>query len=172
MSSSNCCFLTCIQISQESGQVAWYSHLFQNFPQFIVIHTVKGFGIVSILFLGMVKIHVPHHLVCRKLFSFLFPEWIKENFIFPTPRALFLSKTFFTLVWLDQFFFYESASVCSLFKQYISSSQENGQDSNGTNMKPDKTVWISSQTWPQGKWVSWICVCSFNKCRGGIGKDK
>ena len=36
--------LTCIQISQEAGQVVWYSHLFQNFPQFIVIHTVKGFG--------------------------------------------------------------------------------------------------------------------------------
>ena len=46
-SSSNCCFLTCIQISQEAGQVVWYSHLFQNFPQFIVIHTVKGFGIVN-----------------------------------------------------------------------------------------------------------------------------
>ena len=47
MSSSNCCFLTCIQISQEQGQVVWYSHLFQNFPQFIVIHTVKGFGIIN-----------------------------------------------------------------------------------------------------------------------------
>ena len=47
MSSSNCCFLTCIQISQEAGQVVWYFHLFQNFPQFVVIHTVKGFGIVS-----------------------------------------------------------------------------------------------------------------------------
>ena len=47
MSSSNCCFLTCIQVSQEAGQVAWYAHLFQNFPQLIVIHTVKGFGIVS-----------------------------------------------------------------------------------------------------------------------------
>ena len=47
MSSSNCRFLTCIQISQEAGQVVWYSHLFQNFPQFIVIHTVKGFGIVN-----------------------------------------------------------------------------------------------------------------------------
>ena len=44
---SNCCFLTCIQISQEVGQVVWYSHLFQNFPQFIMIHTVKGFGIVN-----------------------------------------------------------------------------------------------------------------------------
>ena len=47
MSSSNCCFLTCIQVSQEAGQMVWYSHLFQNFPQFIVIHTVKGFGRVN-----------------------------------------------------------------------------------------------------------------------------
>ena len=47
MSSSNCYFLTCIQISQEPGQVVWYSHLLKNFPQFIVIHTVKGFGIVK-----------------------------------------------------------------------------------------------------------------------------
>ena len=47
MSSFNCCFLTYIQISQEAGQVLWYYHLFQNFPQFIVIHTVKGFGIVN-----------------------------------------------------------------------------------------------------------------------------
>ena len=46
MSSSNCCFLTCIQISQESGKVVWYSHLFQNFPQFVVIYTVKDFGII------------------------------------------------------------------------------------------------------------------------------
>ena len=45
--SSNCCFLTCIQISQEVGQAVWYSHLFKNFPQFVVIHTVKGFGIVN-----------------------------------------------------------------------------------------------------------------------------
>ena len=47
MSSSNCCFLTCIQISEEGGQVVWYSHLFQNFPQFIVIHTVEDFGVVN-----------------------------------------------------------------------------------------------------------------------------
>ena len=47
MSGSNCCFLACIQVSQEAGQVVLYSHLFQNFPQFIVIHTVKGFGIVN-----------------------------------------------------------------------------------------------------------------------------
>ena len=47
MSSSNCCFLTCTQISQEAGQVVWYSHFFQNFSQLIVIHTVNGFGIVN-----------------------------------------------------------------------------------------------------------------------------
>ena len=47
MSTSNCFFLKCIQVSQEAGQVVWYSRLFQNFPQFIVVHTVKGFGIVN-----------------------------------------------------------------------------------------------------------------------------
>ena len=47
MSSSNCCFLTCIQISHGADQVVWYPHLFKNFPQFVVIHTVKGFGIIN-----------------------------------------------------------------------------------------------------------------------------
>ena len=47
MSGSNCCFLTCIQISQEAGKVIWYSHLFKNLLQFYGIHTVKGFGIVN-----------------------------------------------------------------------------------------------------------------------------
>ena len=47
MSSSNCCFLTCIQVSQGAGEVVWYSHLLKNFPQFVVIHTAKDFGIVN-----------------------------------------------------------------------------------------------------------------------------
>ena len=47
MSISNCCFLTCIQISKEAGQVVWYSHSFKNFPQIFVIHTVQGFGVVN-----------------------------------------------------------------------------------------------------------------------------
>ena len=47
MSSSDCCFLTCVQISQEAGQVVWYFHFLKNFPQFVVIHTVTGFGIVD-----------------------------------------------------------------------------------------------------------------------------
>ena len=47
MFGSNCCFLTCIQISQEADKVIWYSHLLKNFPQFVVIHTVNGFGIID-----------------------------------------------------------------------------------------------------------------------------
>ena len=47
MSGSNFCFLTCVQTSQEADKVVWYSHLFQNFPQFVVIHTVKGFSVVN-----------------------------------------------------------------------------------------------------------------------------
>ena len=47
MSSCNCCFLTHIQISQEAGKVVLCAHLFKNFPQFFVIHTIKRFGIVS-----------------------------------------------------------------------------------------------------------------------------
>ena len=47
MSSSICCFLIYIQVSQEAGQMVWYSHLLKIFPQFIVIHTVKDFSIVN-----------------------------------------------------------------------------------------------------------------------------
>ena len=39
--------MTCIQISQEAGNVVWYSYLFQNFPEFVVVHTIKGFDIVN-----------------------------------------------------------------------------------------------------------------------------
>ena len=47
MSGSNCCFFTCIQVSQEIAKMAWYSHLFKNFPQFVMIQTVKGFHVVT-----------------------------------------------------------------------------------------------------------------------------
>ena len=47
MPSSNYFFLTCIQFSQETGKVVWYSHLFKNFPRFVVIHTIEGFGVVN-----------------------------------------------------------------------------------------------------------------------------
>ena len=47
MSGSNCCFLTCMQVSQEAGQVVWSFHPFNNFSQFLVIHAVKGFSVAS-----------------------------------------------------------------------------------------------------------------------------
>ena len=47
ISRSSCCFVTCIQISQEAGQVVWYSHLLKNFLEFVVTHTVNGFGVVN-----------------------------------------------------------------------------------------------------------------------------
>ena len=58
MSDFNCCFLTRIQISQEAGQAVWYSHLLKNFPQFFVIHTVKGFSwALAFLLEGEIKTH-------------------------------------------------------------------------------------------------------------------
>ena len=47
LSSSECCFLTYKEVSQEAGKVVWYSHLFKNVSQFVVIHTVKGFNVVN-----------------------------------------------------------------------------------------------------------------------------
>ena len=47
MFGSNCCFLTYKQVSQEAGKVVWCSRLLKNFPQFVVIHTVKGFSVVN-----------------------------------------------------------------------------------------------------------------------------
>ena len=44
---SNCYFLTCIQVSQETGKLVWYSHLSKSSPQFVIIHTVKSFSIVD-----------------------------------------------------------------------------------------------------------------------------
>ena len=57
MSGSNCCFFTCIQISKEESKVVWCSHLFKDFPQFVVIHAVKGFSIVSEAAAAAAKLH-------------------------------------------------------------------------------------------------------------------
>ena len=43
---SNCCFLSHIQVSQETSKVVWYSHLYRTYPQFVV-HTVKDFSVVN-----------------------------------------------------------------------------------------------------------------------------
>ena len=39
--------MTCIEVSQEAGKVVWSSHVFENFPQFVVIHIVRGFSVVN-----------------------------------------------------------------------------------------------------------------------------
>ena len=85
MSSSNCCFLTCIQVSQEAGQVVWYSYLFQNFPQFIVIHTVKGFGILNKAEIDVFWNSLASSMIQQILASwslgplpFLNPAWMSE----------------------------------------------------------------------------------------------
>ena len=83
MYSSNCCFLTCIQISQEAGQVVWYFHLFQIFPQFIVIHTVKGFSIINKCFSGTLLLFwwssVMLAIWSLVPLSFLKPAWISGS---------------------------------------------------------------------------------------------
>ena len=66
MSIFNYCVLTCIQISQEAGQAVWHAHPFQNFPQFIVIHTVNDFGIVN-----KAEIDVPFNKAEKELFPLL-----------------------------------------------------------------------------------------------------
>ena len=78
MSGSNCCFLTCIQVSQEAGQVVCYSHLLKNFPQFVVIHTVKAFSTVNkaevdfffwIFFLSVWSSNIGNLIPCSSAFS-------------------------------------------------------------------------------------------------------
>ena len=76
MYDSNCCFLNCIQVSEEAGKVVWDSHLFKNFPV-CVIHTVQGFSVVNeaeedifseILFLVMVS----NPMIVIKVIIFVF----------------------------------------------------------------------------------------------------
>ena len=57
MFSSNCCFLTCIQVSQEAGQVVWYSHLLKNFPVYCDPHSQR-------LFLVNEAVEVPLEFPC------------------------------------------------------------------------------------------------------------
>ena len=80
MSGSNCCFLTCTQISQEAGKVIWYSHLLKNSPQFIVIHMVKGLGVIN-------KVEVDILLVfsCLLIIQWMLAiwSWVPLSFLNP-----------------------------------------------------------------------------------------
>ena len=105
MSSSNYCFLTCIQISQEASQVAWYSHLFKNFPQFVMIHTVKGFGIVNkaVDFFSRAFLMIQQMLAIWSLvpLSFLNPTWTSGSSAWRIlSNTLLLLLSCFSHVWL------------------------------------------------------------------------
>ena len=93
MSSSNCCFLTCIQVSQETGQVVWYSHLLQNFPQFFVIHSVKGFGIIN-----KAEMDVFLELSCFSDDQWMLAVWSLVPLLFLKPAWTFRSS-WFTYCW-------------------------------------------------------------------------
>ena len=87
MSSSNCCFLTCIQISQEAGKVVWYSHIFKSFPQFVVIHIVEGIGVVNKAEIGVFFWNSLAFLMIQQMLEiwslvplpFLNPSWISGS---------------------------------------------------------------------------------------------
>ena len=87
MPSSYCCFLTSIQISQEADKMVWYSHLLKNFLQFVVIYTVKGFGVVNKaevdVFLGLFHILIIQHML--EIWSLVPLPFLFFYFLTPLP---------------------------------------------------------------------------------------
>ena len=94
MSSSNCCFLTCIQVSQEAGEVVWYSHLFQNFPQFIVIHTVKAHSVLCKQYSRKKLIGIKH-TTCQLLFMWSFCPPEMEGGFHQLPTSSFEKQLYY-----------------------------------------------------------------------------
>ena len=130
MSSSNRCFLTCIQISQEAGKVVWYSHLFQNFPQFVVIHTVKGpedSGVKEcVLIFSCKKSKITTHFLLNLpcLFPLLDPDTLDS----PTPEDGGSQRRSHWSSGLIQLFDYKWESrVCTIgYSQLVSGVLETG----------------------------------------------
>ena len=92
-SSSNCFFLTYIQISQKADQVVWYSHLLKNFLQFVVIHTVKVFGIVN-----KAEVDVFLELSCFSMIQWILTIWSLVPLPFLNP-AWTSGRSQFTYCW-------------------------------------------------------------------------
>ena len=99
--SSNCCFLTCIQISQETGNVVWFSHLLKNFPQFVVIHTVKCFGTEVDVFMELFMIQWMLAIWSLVPLPFLKPAWTSgsSQFMLLLKPDLENFEHYFTSVW-------------------------------------------------------------------------
>ena len=81
ISSYNCYFLTWIQISQEAGHVVWYYRLLNNFPLFIVIYTVKGFGII----VNKAEVDVFLEHSCFFFFFFMIQQMLAIWSLIPLP---------------------------------------------------------------------------------------
>ena len=108
MSGSNYGFLTCIQVSQEAAMVVWYSHLFKNFPQFVVIHRVKGFRVVSEVEVGVFWNSLAFSMIHQMLaiwslvpLPFLNSAWTSGSSQFPYCWSLSwrVFEHYFTRVW-------------------------------------------------------------------------
>ena len=112
MSSSNCCFLTCIRVSQEAAQVIWYSHLFQNFPQFIVIHTVNiqdwsplGWtGLISLLSQGLSRVFSNTTVQKHQFFSAQPSLWSNSHSRTSTGKTIALTRWTFVGKVMSQLF--------------------------------------------------------------------
>ena len=93
MSGSNCCFLTHIQISQEPSKKVWYSPLSQDFPQFVVIYTVKGFGIIN-----KTEVDVFLEFSCLLMIQQMLATWFLVPLPFLNPTWTYGSSQF-TYCW-------------------------------------------------------------------------
>ena len=91
MSGSNYCFLTCTQVSQEAGKIVRYSHPLKNFPQLIVIHTVKGFSIVN-----EAEVGIFWNSLAFSMIQWILPIWS----LVPLPFPNWLSVQLLSHVWL------------------------------------------------------------------------
>ena len=94
MPSFNYCFLSCIQISPETDKVIWFSHVFENFPRFVVIYTVSGFGLV-LLYSETFYIMTPNDQEHQKIKCRMFSTKSGEKVTAIERHSSVLSKNFF-----------------------------------------------------------------------------
>ena len=113
-SSSNFCFLTCIQISQETGQVVWYSHIFKNFPQFDVIHTVKSFGIVNKAKVD-VFLKLSWFLMIQQMLAISSLVPMQTNIVNGHLFSLFIFLSYLSTTWISYWGIEDSRKRCIRF---------------------------------------------------------
>ena len=114
MSNSNCWFLTCIQISQETGQVVWYSHIFKNFPQFDVIHTVKSFGIVNKAKVD-VFLKLSWFLMIQQMLAISSLVPLQTNIVNGHLFSLFIFLSYLSTTWISYWGIEDSRKRCIRF---------------------------------------------------------